>query len=88
MKTLLVWLWLSQSADVATTAVALHRGCVERTYYSSDPRVIAGGKLGATFVLSWGATRMPHGGKVLVGSYAAVATTAAIMNAHTMGMCR
>jgi hypothetical protein len=34
MKGLLIWLWLSQGADVTTTAIALHRGCVERTYWS------------------------------------------------------
>jgi hypothetical protein len=88
MKGLLIWLWLSQGADVTTTAIALHRGCVERTYWSGNPAIIASGKLSATFVLSFGAPRMARGGKVLVSSFAAAATTAAVLNARTMGRCQ
>lgn len=87
MKGLLLWLWLSQGADVATTAIALHRGCVERTYYTGNPALIATGKLSATFVLTFGAPHLPHG-KVLIGSFATAATTAAILNTHTMRHCR
>lgn len=88
MKGLLLWLWLAQGADATTTAVALHRGCVERTYYSAQrSSVIVGGKVGATFVLSFGAPRMPHGGKVLVSSFAVAATTAAVLNLRTIPSC-
>lgn len=40
MKGLLIWLWLAQGADVGTTVAALHKGCVESTYWSGRPTVI------------------------------------------------
>jgi hypothetical protein len=87
MKTLLIWLWLSQGADVGTTAVALHRGCVERTYWTGNPAAIAGGKLAGSFVITLGAPKV-RGGKALVLGFAAATTTAVVLNVHTMGGCR
>jgi hypothetical protein len=86
MKPFLIWLWLAQGADVGTTVAALHRGCVERTYWSGNPTTIAAGKLGASVVLSWGAPRV-KGGKVIVGVIAGAATAAAALNLRTLPKC-
>lgn len=90
MKGLLIWLWLAQSADISTTVVGLNRGCVERTYWSQNPAVIGGGKVGGTIVLTWGGAKNPNsrGLKWMVGSLAASATAAAIINGRTIPKCR
>src|SRR5438445_1024412 len=53
------WKWLivgmiaAQAADIATTSVALHHGCVETTYYGLQSRwAISGMKATGTLVLS------------------------------------
>lgn len=88
MKSLLIWLWLSQSADISTTAIALHRGCVEKTYWSGNPDIIAAGKLGATVTFTFGLPKDKKASKAIVGGFAAAATTAAVLNARTMRGCQ
>jgi hypothetical protein len=43
----------AQAADIATTSLALHRGCVETTYYGLQNKWAIGGmKGGGTIVLA------------------------------------
>ena len=53
LKWLIVGMIAAQAADIATTSVALHHGCVETTYYGLQSRwAISGMKATGTLVLS------------------------------------
>ncbi len=78
MKGLLVWLVLTQAADIATTAVALRRGCHE-----VNPAASIGLKSGVTLALVWGAPKMAHG-KALVIGFASVGTATTAWNIATL----
>ena len=64
MKGLMLAMWLAQAADVATTTVALNRGCVEgNPIMPKSAPAIAGVKAGLTVALTWGAWRAKKGGR-------------------------
>lgn len=89
MKALLLWMWLSQAADLSTTAVGLHRGCVEQTYWTGELKTIAPAKLGATMVFTLAAhDKTSKGWKWTVAGLAASGTVAAVLNTHTIPGCR
>jgi hypothetical protein len=86
MKGLLLWLWLAQGADITTTAIGLNRGCVERTYWSSNPYLIGAAKGGSTVFFSFTLPNMKPRklAKGIAIGFAAGTTVAAIHNARVI----
>lgn len=93
MKELLIWLWLAQGADIATTAIAIERGCTEANpvLRGMSPQAAASTKMAVTVTVTWHFGRKPQPTKAdkwFVGAFAAAGTVGASLNARTIPHCR
>lgn len=52
LHSMLLWLILAQSADISTTAMGLHKGCVEQVYPIHSPDGVVAVKGGSVLVFS------------------------------------
>lgn len=91
MKSLLVWMLLAQGGDLATTGVALSRGCQEvAPIYRSMPYAgTVAVKGGATFVVTFTLGKKPSkGSKAVIAGLAASGTVATVLNLRALPSCR
>ena len=94
MKEMLLIMALGQGLDMATTHVALNRGCIELNPIlagHSLPTMYAI-KAGGAFTIGWAATRASKRGrgksaKILLGIAAGAGFAAAAWNLHLIPQC-
>lgn len=96
-ETKLKWLILgtiaAQAADIATTSVALHRGCVETMYYGLQNKwaiggMKAGGTVALTVTLPMFHNKKPKLAKALAWAEIASGALGAAINSTRLPHCR
>ena len=93
LKWLIAGMIAAQAADIMTTGVALHRGCVESTYYGLQSRWAIGGmKAAGTIALSvtlpMAHNKKPKLSKAVAWAQIASGALGAAINTTRLPQCR
>lgn len=93
LKWLIVGMIAAQVADIASTSIALHRGCVETTYYGLQNRwaiggMKAGGTVALTVTLPLFHNKKPKLTKTLAWAEIGSGALGAVVNATRLPHCR
>lgn len=93
VKWLIVGMLAAQAADIATTSIALRRGCVERTYYGLQNKwaiggMKSGGAIALGVTLPFAHVRKPKVTKALAWAQIASGVVGASVNATRIPRCR
>src|SRR4030095_9919598 len=93
VRWLIVGMIAAQAADIMTTSVALHRGCVESTYYGLQNRwaigsMKAGGTIALSVTLPMAHHKKPKLSKAVAWAQIASGTLGAAFNTTRLPHCR